>query len=68
MQTMAERVYEIVRSLPEPKAAKVLRFAESVQADTEPDDHDFFALAGLWEGRDIELSSLRKKAWPEHCP
>jgi hypothetical protein len=26
---------------------------------------DFFALAGLWEDRDISQSSIRKDAWPD---
>jgi hypothetical protein len=25
---------------------------------------DFFALAGLWSGRDVSLKSIREKAWP----
>jgi hypothetical protein len=25
---------------------------------------DFFALAGLWEGREITLNSIRRQAWP----
>ena len=25
---------------------------------------DFFALAGLWAGRDINLESIRQQAWP----
>jgi len=25
---------------------------------------DFFALAGLWAGRDVSQASLRKQAWP----
>lgn len=25
---------------------------------------DFFALAGLWAGRDVSLKSIREKAWP----
>ncbi|MCK6627334.1 MAG: hypothetical protein L6R45_19425 [Anaerolineae bacterium] len=25
---------------------------------------DFFALAGLWEGREITLNSIRQRAWP----
>jgi hypothetical protein len=24
----------------------------------------FFALAGLWAGRDVTLDSIRQKAWP----
>jgi lipopolysaccharide biosynthesis protein len=27
-------------------------------------DADFFALAGLWSGRDVTLRSLRERAWP----
>lgn len=25
---------------------------------------DFFALAGLWQGREISLDTIRQKAWP----
>jgi len=25
---------------------------------------DFFALAGLWEGREITPNSIRQRAWP----
>jgi hypothetical protein len=27
-------------------------------------EKDFFALAGLWAGRDVTLDSIRQKAWP----
>ena len=27
------------------------------------DEEDFFALKGLWAGRDISLESIRQKAW-----
>ena len=26
---------------------------------------DFFSLAGIWEGRDTSLESIRQKAWPK---
>lgn len=29
---------------------------------------DFFDLAGIWEGRQIDLSALRQKAWPRQLP
>ena len=35
--------------------------ATSVTASQE----DFFALAGLWENRDIDAATLCKQAWPE---
>jgi hypothetical protein len=31
----------------------------------DADSDDFFALAGLWEGRSISQSSIRKDAWPD---
>ena len=27
---------------------------------------DFFDLAGMWEGKDINAEDLRQKAWPVH--
>ena len=49
---------------------KTLDFVESItnadfSAPKMPtQDADFFALAGLWAGRDISLKTLREKAWP----
>ena len=53
-----------------------LDFVDSVQssetqevkvASTVPDERsDFFSLAGLWQGRDVTLESIRQKAWPRH--
>ncbi|WP_458504612.1 hypothetical protein [Methylomagnum sp.] len=68
MQTVADRIFEITRNLPESKALAVLKFAESMQTKPDDEENDFFALAGLWEGRDIDPASLRKKAWPEQSP
>lgn len=65
MSTIAERIYAIVRELPESKAAEILDFAEFVKARESAGRGDFFALAGLWAGRDIDEESLRAKAWPE---
>lgn len=28
-------------------------------------DADFFALAGLWAGRDVSIETIREKAWPQ---
>ena len=52
---------------------KTLDYVESVSSldypETRPtsqaDEAAFFALAGLWAGRDVTAESLRKKAWPE---
>lgn len=58
---------------------KALDFVKSVKVDTvevdvnntpaqevhENDaDTDFFAVAGIWKHRDIDLAAIRKQAWP----
>ena len=51
---------------------KSLEFVENIsskdlpvtQTETATKDAEFFALAGLWAGRDISLESIRQKAWP----
>ena len=52
---------------------KALDFVDLVKTSSEEDldtkpsqeeAHDFHALAGLWEGRDINLESIRQQAWP----
>jgi hypothetical protein len=50
-----------------------LDFVEAVSSanlpTTENDQpiatEDFFALAGLWAGRDVTLDKIREKAWPQ---
>ena len=34
------------------------------QAVSENDSADFFSLAGLWSGRDIDVETIRRQAWP----
>lgn len=50
---------------------KSLDFVESIiekevtaESPTEAGEGEFFALAGLWNGRDISLKTLREQAWP----
>lgn len=40
---------------------------ENQRPVTPAQETDFFALAGLWEGRDITLESLRQRAWPRQA-
>jgi hypothetical protein len=54
---------------------KVMDFVEDVTASGlsipkpqgQADESDFFALKGLWAGRDISLESIRQKAWPSRA-
>ncbi|MBN1221259.1 MAG: hypothetical protein JXM69_20210 [Anaerolineae bacterium] len=48
-----------------------LDFVELVKTDSADETQaaptasaDFFALAGLWAGRDITLESIRRQGWP----
>jgi hypothetical protein len=34
------------------------------ESKTKMNDADFFALAGIWSGRDVTLETIRLKAWP----
>jgi hypothetical protein len=54
MSNIADKIYEIIRDLPEAKAAEVLDFAEFVKSREVEEKDDFFVLAGLWENREIE--------------
>ena len=42
------------------KSSKVFSIKKSQRAK----EADFFALAGMWAGRDVSLDSIRQKAWP----
>jgi hypothetical protein len=46
-----------------------LDFVEMVTTDHQENsaaeiETDFFALAGIWEDRQIDLNTLRQNAWP----
>jgi hypothetical protein len=50
---------------------KALDFIEEVSATksvlqprSKGNEHEFFALAGLWADRNVTLDSIRQKAWP----
>lgn len=48
---------------------EVLQDSQSAKQKTkhveEENSDDFFALAGIWENRDIDADDLRAKAWPK---
>jgi hypothetical protein len=53
---------------------KVLDFIDFIEAtetalnqeetNLNKEEDDFFALAGLWQGRDISQEMIRQQAWP----
>ena len=57
----AQLLSELLRSLD---------FVNLVTTDSQenrPDkvEADFFALAGIWQGRNIDLDTIRQQAWPK---
>ena len=59
----ARVLLELLRALDFVEFIKIDDKAETeMAADTE--NTDFFSLAGLWEGRDVSLESIRRQTWP----
>ncbi|MBP6470402.1 MAG: hypothetical protein KBE23_12455 [Chloroflexi bacterium] len=57
----AQLLSELLRSLD---------FVSLVTTDFQENDSgktkaDFFALAGIWQGRNIDLDTIRQQAWPK---
>jgi len=67
---IADRIYELVKGLPEPEASKILRFAESlrgqsvtiVPAQRQVDLTVFRQYRGLYDGRKIDRAELYDRA------
>ncbi len=67
---IADRIYELVKGLPEPEASKILRFAESlrggsvtvVPAQRQVDLAVFRQYRGCYDGRKIDRAELYDRA------
>ena len=59
----ANLLLELLRAL---DFVDLVKVSETTETEAAPEEEisDFFSLAGLWEGRDITLSSIRQQAWP----
>ncbi len=58
-----EWLIELLRSLD--FVQSVTFAAEEEEPTLSPTDKDdFFEIAGIWEGRDVEIETLRQQAWP----
>ncbi len=62
-QKKAQSLLDFLKSLDfiESITEKELAGTNSLSEDGEK---DFFALAGLWAGRDISLKTIRERSWP----
>jgi hypothetical protein len=57
-----EMVIDKIRQLPPKKQEQVFQFVESLDKKGE-ESEDFFAIAGIWENRNITAETLYKEAW-----
>jgi hypothetical protein len=71
--TIAETIYQHVKTMPLAKAIEVLHFVEFLETkpdviakDTPQTEDDFFNAAGLWKDRDISQESIRAEAWRDN--
>jgi hypothetical protein len=65
----ARKLFELLTELDFIISVKKSEVTDMEASITMPkESSDFFSLAGLWEGREISLESIRKKAWPEQYP
>jgi hypothetical protein len=61
----AQMLYKLLSALDFVSSVKTSKSADiKTHAKKSKEQLDFFALAGLWSDREINLESLRKQAWP----
>ncbi len=53
-----------LRQLPPEKQQQFFQFIEALEEKSE-ESEDFFAIAGIWENREITAETLRQEAWKE---
>ena len=65
----ARKLFELLTQLDFVSSVKTSEAIDSEASTVTPKESlDFFSLAGLWEGREITLESIRQKAWPKLHP
>ena len=62
----AQLLLELLRSLDFILSIDSYSQESELKTVSSQQQDDFFSLAGLWEGRDINLGSIRQRAWPQH--
>jgi Protein of unknown function (DUF2281) len=69
-----EMAIQKIQQFPPEQRNKVIEYIEFLEFQAhqqqQPEtsleqNQDFFALAGIWEGKNITLDSIRKDAWGE---
>jgi hypothetical protein len=60
----AQLLFELLTALDFVESVNTSSAAVDRDSAAQEDSTDFFALAGLWAGRDVNLTSIRQHAWP----
>lgn len=57
-----EMVIQKIKKLSPEQQQQVFQLVETLEKQTE-ETEDFFAIAGIWENREITSETLRQEAW-----
>ncbi len=60
----AQLLLELLKALDFVDLVNIRSEEAELDVTSQEESSDFFSLAGLWEGRDITLTSIRRQAWP----
>ncbi len=60
----AQTLLDFLMSLDFVESLTEIVLSDTVESQVDKGEKEFFALAGLWEGRDISLKTIREQAWP----
>ncbi|MEZ4512338.1 MAG: hypothetical protein R3C62_10710 [Chloroflexota bacterium] len=60
----ARRLFDLLAVLDFVDSVETSEMLMEREVDTDQINEDFFALAGLWQGRDISQETIRQQAWP----
>jgi hypothetical protein len=59
-----EMAIQKIKQLSSKQQQQVFQLVETLEKQTE-ETEDFFAIAGIWENREITSETLRQEAWKE---
>jgi hypothetical protein len=62
----AQTLIEFLKSLDFVERITDKELPDVNESDMTNQEKEFFAMAGLWEGRDISVKTIREQAWPYH--
>jgi len=60
----AQMLYELLSALDFISSIKTRKGTQLKTSKKPKTESDFFTMAGLWSGREVNLTSIRKQAWP----